>query len=109
MKDLRVNSTAGVTTPPPTGGGDQILGISILLAILIVVTLGGNAVTFLAILSNRRLRYSPYYLLLSLCVADFMVGLTVLPVLLILNITGSYVGQYGRISNDVNDVIVVTL
>ena len=56
------------------------VSVAILLAILIVVTLGGNAVTFLAILSNRRLRYSPYYLLLSLCVADFMVGLTVLPV-----------------------------
>ena len=86
-----LNITRNVTSPLPTGTPVLNMGISILLVLMIVVTLGGNAVTFLAILSNRRLRYSPYYLLLSLCVADFMVGLTVLPVSLILNITGSYV------------------
>lgn len=91
MKEAAVNLTTGVPTPSPTGGSVQIMGVGILLVLMIVVTLGGNAITFLAILSNRQLRYSPYYLLLSLCVADFMVGLTVLPVSLVSNITDVWI------------------
>lgn len=76
----------------PTFADFYTVSVVVLLVILIVVTLSGNALTVLAILSNGQLRYSPYYLLLSLCVADFMVGLTVIPISLAYHITYKLTG-----------------
>ena len=70
------------------------VSVVLLLVTVIVLTLGGNAITIVAIVYNRQLKYSPYYLLLSLCVADFMVGLTVIPVSLAYHLTYKLTGLF---------------
>ena len=64
-----------------------------LLAGIIVVTISGNAITFVAVLINRRLRCSAYYFLLSLCVSDFLIGLLVVPLSLINHVTYELKGK----------------
>ncbi len=50
------------------------------IALMIVATLIGNALVCLAVLLVRKLKQPPNILLVSLAIADFSVGLLVMPV-----------------------------
>uniref|UniRef100_A0AC35U703 G_PROTEIN_RECEP_F1_2 domain-containing protein n=1 Tax=Rhabditophanes sp. KR3021 TaxID=114890 RepID=A0AC35U703_9BILA len=54
--------------------------ICILVSVVIVVTLVGNLMVCLAVFMVRKLKQPPNYLLVSLAVADFSVGLFVMPI-----------------------------
>ena len=64
-----------------------------LLAFLMFVTLAGNFLLCRTILVTRRLWFPPYFFLASLAVADFLVGLLVLPVSLAYHVTYQIEGK----------------
>lgn len=58
--------------------------ICLLIGVMIVATLVGNSLVIMAVLLVRKLKIQPAnYLLVSLAVADFCVGLLVMPIALI--------------------------
>ena len=63
------------------------------LAFLMFVTLAGNFLLCRTILVTRRLWFPPYFFLASLAVADFLVGLLVLPVFLAYHVTFQMEGK----------------
>ncbi|GMT06080.1 hypothetical protein PENTCL1PPCAC_28254 [Pristionchus entomophagus] len=57
----------------------QTIAIVVLVVIMIVCTMAGNAMVCLAVLLVRTLKQPPNFLLVSLAVADFFVGCIVMP------------------------------
>jgi hypothetical protein len=63
---------------------DEAIALTITVTILIVITLVGNLMVCFAISLVRRLKSQPANLLLvSLALADFLVGLLVMPIALV--------------------------
>lgn len=62
------------------------LTISLLLLLLIVITLLGNFFIFFTIYVTRKLHVASFFFVASLAVADFMVGLFVIPVALVFQV-----------------------
>uniref|UniRef100_A0A803T4K3 G-protein coupled receptors family 1 profile domain-containing protein n=1 Tax=Anolis carolinensis TaxID=28377 RepID=A0A803T4K3_ANOCA len=67
----------------PPGGGEQLLGrfstlwaivLAVLMALLIVATVVGNALVMLAFVVDSSLRTQNNYFLLNLAISDFLVG-----------------------------------
>ena len=91
------NCTAPMTTPahieeaaafsnssaPEDQGGSrslvEIISIAIVLAILDILTILGNLLVCVTILTNRRLKTTTNYFILSLAVSDLLLGIVVLP------------------------------
>ncbi|KAH0619225.1 hypothetical protein JD844_019049 [Phrynosoma platyrhinos] len=75
-----LNSSGSPEKPP--GGGDQPLGrfstmwavlLAVLMALLIVATVVGNALVMLAFVVDSSLRTQNNYFLLNLAISDFLV------------------------------------
>lgn len=67
---------------------------SLILAIIVVLTIGGNVLVLLAVFMSRNLRSSTHYLIVNLAVADLLLGTTVLPFSATLEVSGKwYFGQ----------------
>ncbi|MPC63757.1 Alpha-1A adrenergic receptor [Portunus trituberculatus] len=67
---------------------------SVILAIIVVLTIGGNVLVLLAVFMSRNLRSSTHYLIVNLAVADLLLGTTVLPFSATLEVSGKwYFGQ----------------
>lgn len=67
---------------------------SIVLAVMVMLTIGGNVLVLLAVLLTRHLRSSTHYLVVNLAVADLLLGTTVLPFSATLEVSGKwYFGQ----------------
>jgi Na+/alanine symporter len=64
--------------------------LAVVVSVMIVSTLIGNVLVCLAVLLVRKLRQPANYLLVSLAVADFCVGLFVMPVALVHLLTQSW-------------------
>lgn len=71
-------SGGGVLAPPPAGG-TQELALAGLLSVVIVITVVGNTLVILAVLTTRRLRTVTNCFVMSLAVADWLVGIFVMP------------------------------
>jgi hypothetical protein len=54
-------------------------GISVILLLVPVLTIGGNLVTILAVLTHRKLRTKTNAFIVSLAIADMCVSLLVMP------------------------------
>ncbi|XP_068228657.1 alpha-1A adrenergic receptor-like [Palaemon carinicauda] len=67
---------------------------SLVLASIVVLTIGGNVLVLLAVFMSRNLRSSTHYLIVNLAVADLLLGTTVLPFSATLEVSGKwYFGQ----------------
>ncbi|CAB3400479.1 unnamed protein product [Caenorhabditis bovis] len=72
------------TMPPQSFGGSSAkMLLAALILVMIIVTTVGNALVCLAVLLVRKLKHPQNFLLVSLAVADFFVGLVVMPLALI--------------------------
>ena len=81
--------------PPPEGYNWLIL----FLLPLILCSMLGNILVILALILERKLQNSINYFLQSLAVADLMVSLLVMPLGLVNDLIGKFVGQNMQSSN----------
>lgn len=58
------------------------------LSVLIVATMGGNVLVCIAVSWERRLQNMTNYFLMSLAIADLMVGTLVMPLALVVELYG---------------------
>ncbi|XP_064186082.1 5-hydroxytryptamine receptor 2B [Anguilla rostrata] len=65
------------------GGGGELRWASLLMVAVIVPTIGGNILVILAVALERKLQNATNYFLMSLAVADLLVGLLVMPIALV--------------------------
>lgn len=63
--------------------GAQLHWAALLIIMVIIPTIGGNILVILAVSLERKLQNATNYFLMSLAVADLLVGLLVMPIALI--------------------------
>ncbi|KAM4628716.1 5-hydroxytryptamine receptor 2B isoform 1-T5 [Polymixia lowei] len=68
---------------PGEGSGIQLQWAALLIVMVIVPTIGGNILVILAVSLERKLQNATNYFLMSLAVADLLVGLLVMPIALV--------------------------
>lgn len=69
------------------GGDDEVAShspvvtafVAVALSLIIILTIGGNILVVLSPIVSKRLRTVTYYFLVSLAIADLLLGITVLP------------------------------
>ncbi|XP_018612497.2 5-hydroxytryptamine receptor 2B [Scleropages formosus] len=74
------NGSAALLALATTG---QLRWASLLIVMVIIPTIGGNILVILAVSLERKLQNATNYFLMSLAVADLLVGLLVMPIALI--------------------------
>ncbi|KAG5847210.1 hypothetical protein ANANG_G00123600 [Anguilla anguilla] len=80
------NSSSGALVALVTGGpgaGGELRWASLLIITVIIPTIGGNILVILAVSLERKLQNATNYFLMSLAVADLLVGLLVMPIALV--------------------------
>lgn len=75
---LEANSSQSGEVP-----GVQLKWAALLIVMVIIPTIGGNILVILAVSLERKLQNATNYFLMSLAVADLLVGLLVMPIALI--------------------------
>ncbi|XP_059924082.1 5-hydroxytryptamine receptor 2B [Gadus macrocephalus] len=70
-------------TEPGEGPGVRLQWAALLILMVIVPTIGGNILVILAVSLEKKLQNATNYFLMSLAVADLLVGLLVMPIALI--------------------------
>ncbi|XP_055323150.1 5-hydroxytryptamine receptor 7-like [Sitodiplosis mosellana] len=85
------NSTSSIDQPTITHKIDWTdLVLALLLCVLIVITVIGNTLVILSVLTTRRLRTVTNCFVMSLAVADWLVGIFVMPPAVALMLVGSW-------------------
>ncbi|XP_036409749.1 5-hydroxytryptamine receptor 2B-like [Megalops cyprinoides] len=82
------NSSAALLALVAGGAGQGVVGeelrwASLLIITIIIPTIGGNVLVILAVSLERKLQNATNYFLMSLAVADLLVGLLVMPIALV--------------------------
>lgn len=67
----------------PEASGVSLKWAALLIVMVIIPTIGGNILVILAVSLERKLQNATNYFLMSLAVADLLVGLLVMPIALI--------------------------
>lgn len=67
----------------PEASGASLRWAALLIVMVIIPTIGGNILVILAVSLERKLQNATNYFLMSLAVADLLVGLLVMPIALI--------------------------
>lgn len=67
------------------------ISIGVVLAAIVFVTVGGNTLVLLAVVLERKLRTTTNYFVVSLAIADLLLGLLVLPFSLILQLERKWI------------------
>lgn len=100
VSSLNVTPTSGNTAEEQLSEDEarewmvELVVKSVILAIIVVLTIGGNVLVLLAVFMSRNLRSSTHYLIVNLAVADLLLGTTVLPFSATLEVSGKwYFGQ----------------
>ncbi|XP_060889712.1 5-hydroxytryptamine receptor 2B [Labrus mixtus] len=75
---LQANSTQSGEVP-----GAQLKWAALLIIMVIIPTIGGNILVILAVSLERKLQNATNYFLMSLAMADLLVGLLVMPIALV--------------------------
>ena len=70
-----------------------VLLIFLFVLMLTLLALMGNALVCWTVYSTRRLRFGGYYFVASLAIADFLVGVFVLPMTLAYHVTSAMNGK----------------
>lgn len=70
--------------------GNKPRWAALLILIVIIPTIGGNILVILAVSLEKKLQYATNYFLMSLAVADLLVGLFVMPIALLTIMFGKY-------------------
>ncbi|XP_062306821.1 5-hydroxytryptamine receptor 2B [Osmerus eperlanus] len=68
---------------PGEGNGAQLRWAALLMVMVIIPTIGGNILVILAVSLERKLQNATNYFLMSLAMADLLVGLLVMPIALV--------------------------
>ncbi|XP_041126044.1 5-hydroxytryptamine receptor 2B-like [Polyodon spathula] len=76
----RLSALVGV--PEEAQGGEELCWAALLIIMVIIPTLGGNILVIMAVSLERKLQNATNYFLMSLAVADLLVGLLVMPIAL---------------------------
>lgn len=63
--------------------GEQLRWAALLILLVIIPTIGGNILVILAVSLERKLQNATNFFLMSLAVADLLVGLLVMPIALV--------------------------
>lgn len=71
------------TSLQPEASGVSLKWAALLIVMVIIPTIGGNILVILAVSLERKLQNATNYFLMSLAVADLLVGLLVMPIALV--------------------------
>ncbi|XP_048833432.1 5-hydroxytryptamine receptor 2B [Brienomyrus brachyistius] len=74
---------SGLINGSAAGGGGELHWASLLIIVVILPTIGGNILVILAVSLEKKLQNATNYFLMSLAVADLLVGLLVMPIALV--------------------------
>ncbi|XP_077204186.1 5-hydroxytryptamine receptor 2B [Paroedura picta] len=80
---LSTSAPGNGSTPPDAGDGNALHWAALLILMVIIPTIGGNILVILAVSLEKKLQYATNYFLMSLAVADLLVGLLVMPIALL--------------------------
>lgn len=83
---LESNSTQ--TEPPPPG--TELNWAALLIIMVIIPTIGGNILVILAVSLEKKLHNATNFFLMSLAVADLLVGVLVMPLALVTILYGEF-------------------
>lgn len=84
------NSTASKTFPPQIRSIEHLIGTSITLGLMILLTIIGNVFVIAAIILEKNLHSVANYLVLSLAVADLMVATLVMPLSIVYEVSQTW-------------------
>lgn len=87
---LNTNGSSNAAEQPSTGEGSMLRWAALLVLMVIIPTIGGNILVILAVSLEKKLQYATNYFLMSLAVADLLVGLFVMPIALLTIMFGKY-------------------
>nr|P30994.1 RecName: Full=5-hydroxytryptamine receptor 2B; Short=5-HT-2B; Short=5-HT2B; AltName: Full=5-HT-2F; AltName: Full=Serotonin receptor 2B; AltName: Full=Stomach fundus serotonin receptor [Rattus norvegicus]CAA47318.1 stomach fundus serotonin receptor [Rattus norvegicus] len=80
---LKAESAAEEMKQTAENQGNTVHWAALLIFAVIIPTIGGNILVILAVSLEKRLQYATNYFLMSLAVADLLVGLFVMPIALL--------------------------
>lgn len=83
---LESNSSQPAVPPPET----ELNWAALLIIMVIVPTIGGNILVILAVSLERKLHNATNFFLMSLAVADLLVGVLVMPLALVTILYGEF-------------------
>lgn len=76
--DLAVNSTF-IEVPEQARSCSATIFLAVVLGVIVILTIAGNALVISSIVVNGNLRTTTYYFIANLAIADLLLGTTVLP------------------------------
>ncbi|KAL8188235.1 UNVERIFIED_CONTAM: 5-hydroxytryptamine receptor 2B, partial [Gekko kuhli] len=80
---LNTFGSGNESAQPAAGDGNTLHWAALLILMVIIPTIGGNILVILAVSLEKKLQYATNYFLMSLAVADLLVGLFVMPIALL--------------------------
>lgn len=85
-----VRAELEVSTSPPTSILSRPLVVmeAVVLGLMILITIGGNMLVIVAVMTNATLRSPTHSLIVNLAVADLLLGVTVLPLSAVRELSG---------------------
>ncbi|XP_015232153.1 PREDICTED: 5-hydroxytryptamine receptor 2B [Cyprinodon variegatus] len=78
-----MSQSVNASSPPGQAPETELRWAALLIVMVIIPTIGGNILVILAVSLERKLQNATNYFLMSLAVADLLVGLLVMPIALI--------------------------
>lgn len=85
--------------------GNKPRWAALLMLVVIIPTIGGNILVILAVSLEKKLQYATNYFLMSLAVADLLVGLFVMPIALLTIMFGKYFTLFPVIKSQKYDIL----
>ncbi|XP_054838556.1 5-hydroxytryptamine receptor 2B [Eublepharis macularius] len=80
---LNASGSGNESMQPAAEDGNTLHWAALLIVMVIIPTIGGNILVILAVSLEKKLQYATNYFLMSLAVADLLVGLFVMPIALL--------------------------
>ena len=103
------NGSSGSNASYPDSGSDVTVAVSIFTSLLSLAIVIGNGLIIVSVAVVKKLRQPANYLIVSLALSDFLVGLIVLPLTIVYDAGGEWI--FGSMICDVHvsfDVICCT-